>query len=398
MSAPRRRGPLDLAMRQNAGTARSNRTQRLPARSADPLVGFRVGVGLLPHVAALIRSSALSLSAAFAAAQSTVLVYDNGPVETAPGISRLQNLSLGLSAPGFAAMRTPTAAYACVDDFAVTNAIRIDEIELLCYQNNSGTASTITGVFVELFDLDPATGAQRMAGSPTSQDNLLTPAAVNAWSGLYRDLETAPGATNRPLMRVRVPLRRPLPLAPGVYWLKVQLTGSLSSGPWLPPITVSGQRTTGDAMQQDTLTGAWIANPIQSGASPQGLPFRLYGEGQKPGSITQIASGCGAPTLRVEGALQVGGFLHVELANTHAIPVIGLDLTATPTVSCGCTFVHDFPVTIWFATQHSLAMPMAPALGGLILGVQGADLAPSGGGICLGVVDVTPGYAVKLVM
>lgn len=349
-------------------------------------------------MAVLFRSSAFLLTAALATAQTTVLIYDSGPVATSASASTLQNLTLGLSAPGYAAMRTPTAAYACVDDFGITNAVRLDEIEFFCYQNGSGTTSTITGVYVELYDLDPGTGALPMAGSPTWQTNLLTAAATNTWSGIYRDLETSLGATSRPLMRVRVPLLRPLPLVPGVYWLKVQLTGSLSSGPWLPPITVHDQRDTGNARQQDTLTGAWVANPILSGSAPQGLPFRLYGEGQKPGSITQLTNGCGAPTLRVDGALQIGGFLHVELANTHAIPVIGLDLTAVPTPSCGCTFVHNFPVTIWFATQHSLVLPMAPALGGLILGVQGADLSPSGGGICLGVIDVTQGYAVKLGM
>ncbi|MFO1077388.1 MAG: hypothetical protein U1E73_06640 [Planctomycetota bacterium] len=329
-----------------------------------------------------------------------MLVYDNGPIETAPGISRVQNVTLGLTAPGFGAFRAPGAAvgYACADDFGVTNPMRIDEVELFCYQNNSGTTSTITGVYLQFFAADPSAGAAPLGTGPKFSTNLLTSSSINVWSGIYRDLESLPGATNRPLMQVRVALPQPLQLTSGVYWLEVQLTGSLSSGPWLPPVTVAGQAVTGDAMQQDTVTGTWIAVPMQSGTAAQGLPFRFYGAGQNPGTITQIASGCGPATIRVAGALQVGGFLHIELGNTHAIPVIGFDLAATPTSYCGCTFVHNFPVTVWFATQHALALPMVPALGGLILGVQGADLSLSGGGTCLGAVDVTDGYSVRLGM
>ena len=62
-------------------------------------------------------------------------------------------------------------------------------------------------------------------------------------------------------------------LPPGTYWVDWQAAGSLASGPWVPPVTILGQTTTGDAKQQ--VTGTW--GPVLDGTYPQGLPFVVRG-------------------------------------------------------------------------------------------------------------------------
>jgi len=50
--------------------------------------------------------------------------------------------------------------------------------------------------------------------------------------------------------------------------------GTLSSGPWAPPISILGQTTTGNAIQYTT---AWAALIDSSSGTQQGLPFIIEG-------------------------------------------------------------------------------------------------------------------------
>jgi hypothetical protein len=94
------------------------------------------------------------------------------------------------------------------------------------------------------------------------------------WPNLYRVLDTALTNTDRPPMAVVANIGTLLP--PGTYWIQWQLGGSASfSGPWVPPITILGQTTTGNALQ-NTSTG-WAALVDGGTATPQGLPFIIDG-------------------------------------------------------------------------------------------------------------------------
>jgi hypothetical protein len=67
-------------------------------------------------------------------------------------------------------------------------------------------------------------------------------------------------------------------LAPGTYWIDWQTGGSLASGPWVPPITINGQTTTGDARQYVPANSAWmnmVGDTINNNG--QGLPFLVIG-------------------------------------------------------------------------------------------------------------------------
>jgi hypothetical protein len=97
--------------------------------------------------------------------------------------------------------------------------------------------------------------------------------ASSVWSGGYRVLDAAQDGTTRPIMANTCTVMMPLP--PGTYWLEWMCAGSLTSGPWCPPITVTGVGATGNAAQYTT---AWApAEDTGTAHSPQGLPFVIEG-------------------------------------------------------------------------------------------------------------------------
>ena len=60
----------------------------------------------------------------------------------------------------------------------------------------------------------------------------------------------------------------------GTYWVAWQTDGTLSSGPWAPPVTILGQTTTGNGQQ--SITGGPYA-PV-SDVGGQGFPFIIEGQ------------------------------------------------------------------------------------------------------------------------
>jgi hypothetical protein len=326
----------------------------------------------------LLLSTLPALLAGGLAAQT--VVYDNGPIETAPGISLLQDDGPHrLTAYGYGIQGDSTIGNSALDDFGVATSMVIDEVEIFAYETGSTTTSTITGVFLEFYDADPSTGGQPIAGSPGIANNLLTGTSVNQWSGLYRDRETAPGSTDRPIMQVRVALPAPLALGAGIYWIQIQALGSSSlPGPWMPPITCLNQPVTSTAMQRIGTTGQFIF-PIQSGAAAaQGLPFRLYGSVAQPGSLAVLTPGCGSVTLSVRGAPVLGGFVYSELGNVTGLGLIGYGFQLVPTPFCVCTVGHNWLVAV-FTNRDTIRIPMDLSFAGARLGVQGADLYGLGG-------------------
>ena len=96
------------------------------------------------------------------------------------------------------------------------------------------------------------------------------------WTNIYRVSETSSGSTDRAIMAVVADININLPI--GTYWLDWQVTGSESfSGPYAPPITITGQATTGNALQYYPSVGTW--NPVNDGSTltQQGFPFIIDG-------------------------------------------------------------------------------------------------------------------------
>lgn len=201
------------------------------------------------------------------------VLFDNGPYFNSPGggpggadASILQT-ALGLNVLGFGASQASGIRVA--DDFVIPAGQTWTIQDFICYayQTGSSTTSTITAVNVRIWNGQPGVGTVVFGDTITNRMSATT------WSNCYRYSDTSPGTT-RPIMKQTVTLG--VTLGEGHYWIDWQLAGSLSSGPWAPPITITGQATTGDALQY--LSGAW--NPIidnGTAQTPQGLPFILNG-------------------------------------------------------------------------------------------------------------------------
>jgi hypothetical protein len=63
----------------------------------------------------------------------------------------------------------------------------------------------------------------------------------------------------------------------GTYWIVWATSGSLPSGPWVPPITILDHKTTGNALQTLDYGVSWTALVDAGTLTPQGLPFVIEG-------------------------------------------------------------------------------------------------------------------------
>ncbi|MCA8951037.1 MAG: hypothetical protein KDE27_16145 [Planctomycetes bacterium] len=354
------------------------------------------------HLAQLLLPG---LAAALSA--QSALIYDNGPLVSVPGLSVAEFAALGHTTLGWSARRNNPPDIACLDEFAVPTAMVVEEIEYYTYQTGAGTGpSTITGAFLAIYDVDPRLGGQPIGNGPQPTFDLFsTPnnPVLNSWSGVFRVYDNNLGATDRAIMQVRVKLEdtagtpTPLTLGPGTYWLQLQSTGSLPSGPFVPAVVCTGQRVTGNAFNAIGMPPTYVA--ITNSGDRQGVPFKLFGSSAgSSGTIAQVANGCGASGLTVCGAPVIGGFVRTTLSPSSAtgLSVIGYDLVATPTPFCGCTAIHAFPIAVWLTTAHAIQIPLDAAFAGLPIAIQGAEFLGTGGGCPNPPVNLTDAFVATL--
>jgi uncharacterized repeat protein (TIGR01451 family) len=199
------------------------------------------------------------------------VLWDNGPFVTHPGggfggadASALQT-ALGMITYGFG--HQYLLGYHVADDFTIPpgETWTIENIAFYAYQTGSGTISTITGVYLQIWD-----GPPDDLGSSIIWGDLVTNRMVDTtWTNSYRVLDTGLLDSSRPIMVSTAAVG--IVLSEGTYWLDWNSDGTLASGPWVPPVTILGQTTTGNAKQYTT---GW-ADLIDVG--PQGLPFVIMG-------------------------------------------------------------------------------------------------------------------------
>ena len=194
------------------------------------------------------------------------ILWDNGPFESEPGLSVLKTV-LGMSTYGFG--HQVSADILITDEFVIPvgETWEIDDITFFAYQTGSPTyPSSFTGVYVEIYDGSPDNPASTLVWGDISV-NLMT---TTIWSGVYRVKDTDPTATNRPIMANTCSIGTTL--TAGEYWIVWQSDGSLSSGPWAPPITIDGVIGTGNALQY--YLDVW--SPVVD-LEGQGFPFIIEG-------------------------------------------------------------------------------------------------------------------------
>jgi hypothetical protein len=201
---------------------------------------------------------------------STTVLYTNGSFVTHPdqgfGGADASALHDGLNVLGFSC---DSGSYMIADEFTIPDpqGWYINEMTFFVYQPDSDTISTITGLYVQIWNGRPdSVGSAVVWGSRAT--NILK---TSVWSGCYRTnaADTATAHT-RPIMATTCNVNDPLPA--GTYWVEFSVNGSLASGPYTVPLDTLGVTVTGNAIRYNNTV--WTA-VVDGGA--QGFPFLIQG-------------------------------------------------------------------------------------------------------------------------
>jgi hypothetical protein len=216
-------------------------------------------------------------------ARAGTVIYSNGPFVSDPGAgiggADASVLRDGLGTFGLTMSSTIRAA----DDFVVPagEIWNITGLRVFGYQTGSTTTSTFTALRAQIWDARPGDpGASVIWGNLT--DNILS---GSAFTGVYRVTSDTLTNAQRPVMQLDGSVTTLL--TAGRYWVEWGAAGSLASGPFAPPITISGQAVTGNARQYNS---GWI-NAVANSGDQQGLPFEFSGvvmAAPEPGGISAV--------------------------------------------------------------------------------------------------------------
>ena len=132
--------------------------------------------------------------------------------------------------------------------------------------------STLTGVYMAIYDGDPLNGGQLIAG------DLETNVKGSTYlKHIYRTSEDDFTEVNRPIACIEADLY-PGEIPAGTYWFIATFTGSLKGGVYIIPRTVMGQTTTGEARIYDPENG-WQPLLDPGTGTQQGMAIGIIGPG-----------------------------------------------------------------------------------------------------------------------
>lgn len=202
------------------------------------------------------------------------VLYNNGPVVNASGISLLLDVSLGNSTYGLGAQTASLNSVA--DDFTFGGGT-VQSLTLYGYQSGA-TAFPFTAATWSIVSGDANSGTVVASGT--------TSVTSGGMLG-YRQLESAPGDQTRRIWGINADIPD-FTLAAGTYWLRWSLAGSASfSGPWQPPTSDS---LAGNALQSISGAAYTTVTDALSGATFT-LPFTINGVVPEPGTWALMIGG-----------------------------------------------------------------------------------------------------------
>ncbi len=210
------------------------------------------------------------------------VLFDNGPFETSPGESVLENTSLGLLTLGAGAQAADGNMVA--DDFTVTDALgwRLDQVTGFTYQTGSANVSTVTDVHVRIYNANPSTGGVVVFDGSGGCLNATTETNV------FRFAESAGFNMVRAIFSATCTLGVDLPM--GTYWMEFAFSGSsLFSGPWIPPVSILGSSPVpgANAVQFLMDTGVWAPITDAGNSDALAIPFVIEGSVIVPSTLVQ---------------------------------------------------------------------------------------------------------------
>jgi hypothetical protein len=217
-------------------------------------------------------------------ARAGTVIYSNGPFVSDPGAGiGGADASVLRDGVGNLGWNVNIAAARVADDFVVPagEIWNITGLRVFGYQTGSTTTSTFTALKAQIWDARPGDpGASVIWGNLT--DNILND---SAFTGVYR-VSTPLTNAQRPVMELDGSVTTSL--TAGSYWVEWAAAGSLASGPFAVPITISGQAVTGNARQY---ISGWVDAVATVGGPQQGLPFEFSGvvtAAPEPGGISAV--------------------------------------------------------------------------------------------------------------
>lgn len=286
----------------NWPAAYSNITQHVVGEHVGPVEG-------IPSFDPTSKIAKSESSILFNRTQEEELLYDNGPVfnETEPELlSILQSASLAMSTYGINI--NMDLGYSMADSFTLDNDAEIATMEFYSYQTGAANPPSIYSIFLQVYDSDPSAGGTVIWGDMTTDRYV-----ESMMTGGFRVLETTLNDTTRKV-EVIVAGTDGLSLEAGTYWVEVSLLGMESSGPWGPPITITGEATTGNALQKTPEGwGAWM----DSGSdTAQGMPFQVYGT-ESLGVNDYVQSGLNFYPNPMKDVLNISAKLNIESVKAY---------------------------------------------------------------------------------
>lgn len=208
-------------------------------------------------------------------ANGQVELHDNGPFITCKGCyldgsdaSEVQTFQ-GMLAWAFG--HQVKLGIWVADDFMISDdeGWSIEELTFYPYQENSGTSSTITLMNWKIYSGKPGSDGVVIIASGSGLD-------ATGWTNAYRTANFNYSDKTAPIMYGKMGTNG-LYLPKGAYWLAWQADGTLTTGPWTIPITIMGQKDTGNGLQSTNDAATWAAVEDFGSKTPQGFPFTIEG-------------------------------------------------------------------------------------------------------------------------
>jgi hypothetical protein len=161
------------------------------------------------------------------------------------------------------------------DDFTIPlgQSWDISKIRFFLYQPLTSPTTTFPGLTLQIWNGQPGQAGSSVIWGDTSRNVLMQ----NGFSGAYRYNDGSPNTVD-PIMWFDASVN--FALSAGTYWLDWSATRSdtAPSDIYQLPITINGQRTTGNALYMPFI-GQW-GQAFDIGFdginAPQGFPFQVY--------------------------------------------------------------------------------------------------------------------------
>ena len=204
--------------------------------------------------------------------------WDNGEFITHPGgghqgvnVSALQT-TLGMQTYGFTNQYF-SMGYHTADDFIITDTRgwQVDNISFFAYQDGDypyPPSSPFVEVYLQIWDGPPNDPNSKVVFGDLFTNRLIS----TSWTKTYRAADTGLMDDSMPIMENVVYVGTFLPA--GTYWLDWATKGSMTTGPWVPPVTNLGQTATGNAW---VFKDAWQPALDEGTGTGQDLPFIIRG-------------------------------------------------------------------------------------------------------------------------